>query len=115
HCDFSTDGRDIHDASVSSPPHSRQDSESGVHSRPEVRSHCRIKIVELLIFERPDLNRASVVDEHVDWSKRFLNRFQCEDYLIVVSQVALNRQEAISDRRELLARTRQFLLIPGAN
>src|SRR5687767_3718090 len=69
HGDLSADRRNIHDASVTSLTHFGQDREDRIEWTPEVRAHSVFEIFVLHYFEWSNLDRAGVVNQHVNLPK----------------------------------------------
>src|ERR1700730_4383680 len=91
HRDFSTDRRDVDDASGALLSHLRNDLQGQDERRPQMQTHGAIKILDLHVIERTDLDNPGVIYQDVDLAEAVDALLDGRVYLSGIEQITWKR------------------------
>ncbi len=97
HGNFPADGRNVHNATAAFSPHLRHDQQIEDKRRPKMQAHRAIKIFELHMGKRTDLDGAGVVNQDVDLTEAPKRLLDCGLDLRGLEQVARDCQNVCSE------------------
>src|SRR5258705_7229605 len=111
HGHFAADRSDIYNAAATVSLHVRNNFLHEIERTPEMHAHGAFEILEVHILDRPDLNRARVVDQDVDSACFTEDRRYAVTHLALIAYVTDQGQNLGAAAPEFVRRVHQLIWV----